>query len=85
MVAKALMERAGRSFEGGYPELQRSAARCLAGNVLGTTIFEGRAAPQGLGLPGGQMQKYMDDVGFADRISGVDRAITKRANWVEGR
>ena len=28
----------------------------------GTTIIEGKAAPQGLGLPGGQTQKYMNDL-----------------------
>lgn len=27
---------------------------------LGTTIIEGKAAPQGLGLPGGQTQKYIN-------------------------
>ena len=26
----------------------------------GTTIIEGNAAPQGLGLPGGQTQKYIN-------------------------
>ena len=25
-------------------------------------IIEGKAAPQGLGLPGGQTQKYMNDL-----------------------
>jgi len=28
----------------------------------GATIIEGRAAPQGLGLPSGQTQKYMNDL-----------------------
>lgn len=28
----------------------------------GTTIIEGKAAPQGLGLPGGQIQKYINDL-----------------------
>ena len=28
----------------------------------GTTIIEGNAAPQGLGLPGGQIQKYINDL-----------------------
>lgn len=28
----------------------------------GTTIIEGNAAPQGLGLPGGQTQKYINDL-----------------------
>ena len=28
----------------------------------GTTIIEGKAAPQGLGLPGGQTQKYINDL-----------------------
>ena len=28
----------------------------------GTTITEGKAAPQGLGLPGGQIQKYINDL-----------------------
>ena len=28
----------------------------------GTTIIEGKAVPQGLGLPGGQTQKYMNDL-----------------------
>ena len=27
-----------------------------------TTIIEGKAAPQGLSLPGGQTQKYMNDL-----------------------
>ena len=27
----------------------------------GTTIFEGRASSQGLGLPGGKIQKYILD------------------------
>ena len=26
----------------------------------GTTIIEGKAAPQGLGVPGGQIQKYIN-------------------------
>ena len=26
----------------------------------GITIIEGKAAPQGLGLPGGQIQKYIN-------------------------
>jgi len=30
--------------------------------LLETTIIEGRAAPQGLGLPSGQTQKYMNDL-----------------------
>jgi len=30
--------------------------------LLGTTIIEGKAAPQGLGLPGGQTQKYINDL-----------------------
>ena len=29
---------------------------------LGTTIIEGKAAPQGLGLPGGQTQKYINNL-----------------------
>ena len=29
---------------------------------LGTTIIEGKAAPQGLGLNGGQTQKYINDL-----------------------
>ena len=28
----------------------------------GITIIEGKAAPQGLGLPGGQIQKYINDL-----------------------
>ena len=28
----------------------------------GTTIIEGKAAPHGLGLPGGQTQKYINDL-----------------------
>ena len=28
----------------------------------GTTIIGGKAAPQGLGLPGGQTQKYINDL-----------------------
>lgn len=28
----------------------------------GTTITEGKAAPQGLGLPGGQTQNYINDL-----------------------
>ena len=28
----------------------------------GTTIIEGKAAPQGLGFLGGQTQKYMNDL-----------------------
>ena len=28
----------------------------------GTTIIEGKATPQGLGLPGGQTQKYINDL-----------------------
>ena len=28
----------------------------------GTTIIEGKAAPQGLRLPGGQTQKYINDL-----------------------
>ena len=28
----------------------------------GTTIIEGKTAPQGLGVPGGQTQKYMNDL-----------------------
>lgn len=28
----------------------------------GTTIIKGKAAPQGLGLPGGQIQKYINDL-----------------------
>ena len=27
-----------------------------------TTVIEGKAVPQGLGLPGGQTQKYMNDL-----------------------
>ena len=27
-----------------------------------TTIIEGKAVPQGLGLPSGQTQKYMNDL-----------------------
>ena len=27
-----------------------------------TTIIEGKAAPQGLGLPGGQTRKYINDL-----------------------
>lgn len=29
---------------------------------LETTIIEGKAAPQGLGLPSGQTQKYINDL-----------------------
>ena len=28
----------------------------------GITIIEGKAAPQGLGLPGGKTQKYINDL-----------------------
>ena len=28
----------------------------------GTTIIEGKAAPHGLGVPGGQTQKYINDL-----------------------
>ena len=28
----------------------------------GATIIEGKAAPQGLGFPGGQTQKYINDL-----------------------
>jgi rhs-family protein (fragment) len=36
--------------------------RLLPRRLLGTTIIEGKAAPQGLGLPGGQTQKYINDL-----------------------
>jgi hypothetical protein len=36
--------------------------RLLPRRLLGTTIIEGKAAPQGLGFLGGQTQKYMNDL-----------------------
>ena len=36
--------------------------------IPNSTIIEGKAAPQGVGLPGGQTQKYINNLSYLTRI-----------------